>query len=148
MLILFVLAAAGGGLLVGGRRTGSPPGGFPTPAAAIDALYDATVAGDAAAYLRCLDEPLLAHERGVAPGVLAELLRWQTQGMRGRGNAGEVVDGDRATVEVDEVFATGTRRVRFTLARGAGGWLVVAVDRGPERPAAIPYGTHIKDVGK
>jgi hypothetical protein len=146
LLILLAVAALGGGLLLAVRRVGAPPAGFATPAACLDAYHVAGRAGDVAAYLRCLGEPLLTEERGVAPDVLAERLRRQAQPVKGWAQAREAVDGDRATVEIDEVRLTGTCRVRYSLRREGDGWRVVAVDRGPERPAAIPYGTHIKDV--
>jgi hypothetical protein len=144
LVILLVLVAAGGGLWLA-RRSTAPAGGFSTPGECVDAYYAATRAGDVAAYLRCLGEPILAEERNASGDGLVERLRRQAQSVKGWAQAGEAVDGDRATVEIDEVRLTGTCRVRFGLRRGAGGWGVVAVDRGPERPAAVPYGTHIKD---
>ena len=144
LLILLAVAALGGGLLLAVRRVGAPPAGFATQAACLDAYYAATRAGDAAAYRRCLGGALAAEERGAAADVLAERLRQRA--VKGWGQAGATQDGDRAVIDVDEVRLTGTCRVRFELRRDAGGWRVVAVDRGPERPAAVPYGTHIKDV--
>ena len=143
-LLLLVLAAAAGGLLWLARRDLATPAGFHSPNECIDAYYAATRAGDAAAYRRCLGGALAAEERGAAADVLAERLRQRA--VKGWGQAGATQDGDRAVIDVDEVRLTGTCRVRFELRRDAGGWRVVAVDRGPERPAAVPYGTHIKDV--
>jgi hypothetical protein len=145
-LLPLLLLPACGGLLWLARRDAAAPAGFPTPSVCLDAYHDARRAGDAAAYLRCLGEPLLSEEQRVAPDVLAERLRREARPVKGWAQAGEESSGDAATVTIEEVRTTGTRQVRFGLRRDGGGWRVVAVDTGPERPAAVPYGTHIKDV--
>jgi hypothetical protein len=145
-LLPLILLPVCGGLLWLARRETAAPAGFPTPAACVAAWHDARRAGDVAAYLRCLGEPLRADEQHVPPDVLAERLRRESRPVKGWAQAGDELTGDTATVLIDEVRPTGTSRVRFGLRRDADGWRIVAVAAGPERPAAVPYGTHVKDV--
>jgi hypothetical protein len=145
-LLPLILLPVCGGLIWFARRDAAAPAGFPTPAACVAAYCDACCAGDVAAYLRCLGEPLRSDERHAAPDMLAERLRREARPVKGWAQAGEELAGDTATVLIDEVRPTGTSRVRFGLRRDTGGWRIVAVAAGPERPAAVPYGTHVKDV--
>jgi hypothetical protein len=146
-LLLLLLVPLCASLLWLARRDAAAPAGFPTPASCLDAYHGARRAGDVATYLRCLGEPLLSEERRVTADVLAERLRREARPVKGWAQAGEELNGDTAAVMIDEVRTTGTSRVRYVLKRDRAGWRIVAVDAGPERPAAVPYGTHIKDVG-
>jgi hypothetical protein len=46
---------------------------------------------------------------------------------------------------VAAVRVPGVHRLHFRLEHSGGGWLVAGVSSPQARPAAVPYGTHVKD---
>ena len=148
-LVLIAMASAAGLLLLALYR---PPGrqGFATPAECVEVYGTASKSGDGERYLRCLAEPLRSRTRQhfPEPGRLAEALRQDMDGVKGWVVASApVVEGSAAKVDVDVVRQDGVRRLHFRLERSGDGWLVAGVSSPQARPAAIPYGTHVKDVG-
>jgi hypothetical protein len=147
--VLLALGAALLLLVVALHRPGGR-GGFATPGECLDAYAAARQDGDAEGYLHCLVEPLrqALRERYPDPEGLSGALREETAGVKGWVQASApAVEGDVALAEVDEVRTDGVRRLHFRLERSGGGWLVAGVDAPRGRPAAVPYGTHVKDVG-
>ncbi len=120
------------------------PRGYVTPEDCLGAFRDATLDGDAARYRGCLGEPLRSQVQQSYPydAALATALREGIQGVKHWVEAGAPQEqGDRAVASVDEVRVTGQRRLRVYLERSHAGWLVVRVEKGDEKPAAVRYGT-------
>jgi hypothetical protein len=148
LALIAVASAAGLGLLALYRPAGRE--GFTTPAECVEAYGTASKGGDVEQYLRCLAEPLRSRTRQHFPetGRLAEALRQDMEGVKGWVVASTpAVEGNTAAADVDVVRQDGVRRLHFRLERSGGGWLVAGVSSPQARPAAIPYGTHVKDVG-
>jgi hypothetical protein len=122
------------------RRPG--PAGFATPADCLDALREASAAGDVGCYRDCLGEPLRSQKQHT---LRPADLRRDMEGVKGWGQLEPVVRGPAATVEVDQVRVQGTSRVRFRLERSDRGWLIVGIDRPTEIPPPVRYGTHISE---
>jgi hypothetical protein len=123
--------------------------GFATPEECIDACREASLAGDAGQFLRCLGEPLHSDMRQRFPDatVLGETLRGQMKDVTSWSQVLEpLVTGPTAFVDVDEIRVTGTRRTRFRLERASRGWLIVAIGAPQEIPTPVPYGTHVSRV--
>ena len=113
---------------------------FATPADCLEALREASTAGDVGRYLSCLDEPLRSEKRrSLRPADL----RRDMEGVKSWSQFEPEVQGSTASVEVDKVRAGGTSRVRFRLERSARGWLIVEIDPPKEIMPAVPYGTHV-----
>ena len=113
---------------------------FATPADCLDALREASAAGDVGRYLGCLDEPLRSEkQRSLRPADL----RRDLEGVKSWSQLEPEVQGSTASVEVDKVRAGGTSRVRFRLERSARGWLIVEIDPPKEIMPPVPYGTHV-----
>jgi hypothetical protein len=126
------------------RRTGHA-----TPRACLDAYYEAWVAGDTTRYLACLGEPLATDTRRhwTSDAALGETLRTGAADLKNRVQHGDASGaGADCTVAVEEVRTSGVRRVQFRLRRVGGSWSIIGIDAGPEKPAAVPYGTHISKV--
>jgi hypothetical protein len=114
--------------------------GFATPADCLEALREASAAGDVGRYLSCLDEPLRSEEqRSLRPADLQRGI----EGVKSWTQLEPEVRGSNASVEVDRVRAGGTSRIRFRLERSAKGWLIVGVDPPKDITPPIPYGTHV-----
>jgi hypothetical protein len=122
------------------RRPG--PAGFATPADCLDALREASAAGDVGRYLDCLGEPLRSQKQG---SLRPADLRRDVEGVKSWTQIEPVVQGSAATAEVDQVRAQGTSRVRFRLERSGRGWLVVGIDRPTEIAPPVRYGTHVSE---
>jgi hypothetical protein len=120
-------------------RTG--PANFATPADCLDALREASVAGDVERYLNCLGEPLRSQQQSLRPADL----RRDMEGVKSWSQLEPEVRGTTATVEVDRARANGTSRTRFRLERFGRGWLVVGMDRPQEIAPPVRYGTHISE---
>jgi hypothetical protein len=147
---LLVLVTVAGVLVVlrwsGGPQAPAGSSGFSTPAACLDAYREAVQEGDAAAYLRCLGEPLRTEMRRkhAEDGELGEVLRREMRGVKSWVVSDRPTEqGDRASAVVEEVRSSGVREVRFRLERSGVGWLIVGIERGDERAAGIPYGTRV-----
>jgi hypothetical protein len=113
---------------------------FATPADCLEALREASAAGDVGRYLGCLDEPLRSEkQRSLRP---ADLQR-DMEGVKSWIQLDPEVQGSTASVEVDRVRAGGTSRIRFRLERSARGWLVVGIDPPKDITPPIPSGTHV-----
>jgi hypothetical protein len=113
---------------------------FATPADCLEALREASAAGDVGRYLGCLDEPLRSEKRhSLRP---ADLQR-DMDGVKSWTQLDPEVQGSTASGEVDRVRAGGTSRIRFRLEQSARGWLVVGIDPPKEITPPIPYGTHV-----
>jgi len=122
------------------------PAGYGTPAECLEAYREACRAGDAARIRRCLGEPLRSEVRHNYPGdeALAEALRRENRGVKGWVEVGPPVEqGGRATADVEEVRATGQRRLRYHLELSQGGWLIVRVEKGAEQTPEVRYGTRV-----
>src|SRR5262245_48930277 len=137
-----VAAALAGAVLAGvllwSRRE---PAGFASPAACVEAYRDACLAGDVAAYLDCLAEPLCSQRR---PTARPDDLKRELDRVVGWAQHEPVAEGDEAHVDVDLTRREGTQRVRFRLRR-AGGWLIASVEAPRPVPAVIPHGTHVSE---
>jgi hypothetical protein len=146
-LVLIALVSAAGLVAVAlYRPTGGQ--GFATPGECVEAYRVASEKGDAGRYLRCLAGPLRSRTEQHFPdsGRLAEMLRQDMEGVKGWVvTSAPAVERDTARAEVDVVRQDGVRRLQFRLERAGGGWLVAGVSAPQARPAAVPYGTHVKD---
>ena len=121
-------------------RTG--PATFATPADCLDALREASAAGDVERYLNCLGEPLRSQkQRSLSPGDL----RRDLEGVKSWSQLEADVQGTTATVEVDRARASGTSRTRYRLERSGRGWLIVSVGRPREITPPVRYGTHVSE---
>jgi hypothetical protein len=119
---------------------------FAAPDDCVAAYADACKDGDATAYLDCLAEPLRSQSRQQAPDAakLAEQLRASMAEVKSWTQVGPAeVEGATAHVEVDEVRAGGTRRIRFRLERGAAGWRIAGIGAPQDVPAPVRYGTPV-----
>jgi hypothetical protein len=116
------------------------PNRFATPQKCVEAYRDAVVSGNDEAYLGCLGEPLRSemHRRLADPAM-----RRSADGLKGWTQLEPEVEGAKASILVDEIRATETRRTRFRLERGGQGWLIVGIDAPRLLPQTVPYGTHI-----
>jgi hypothetical protein len=118
--------------------------GYATPDACLAAFRDATLDGDAVRYRSCLGEPLRSEtqRRYADDAALIAALREGTRGVKHWVEASRPDEqGDRAFALVEEVRVTGQRRLEVYLERSGAGWLIVRVEKGEERPAAVRYGT-------
>jgi hypothetical protein len=143
LLGALTLAALAGALA---WSVGPRPSSYATPEECLEAYRTACLAGDAPRYRACLGEPLRSEtEHSYADDhALADALRRQTDGVKNWVEVGvPEVRGGRAVATVDEVRATGQRRLRVHLERAGGGWLVVGVERGEERAPDVRYGTRL-----
>lgn len=122
--------------------------GFATPADCLEAYGAACLAGDVAGYLSCLGEPLRSETRQCFADdqELAEWLRQTMKDVKSWTQLLAPVAGSGAEVDVDEVRASGTRRLRFHLEHSGQGWLIVGIEQPRAVPTAVPYGTHISKV--
>jgi hypothetical protein len=147
-LLVALTCAVLAGALAWSRRP--RPTGCATPAECLEAYRDAYRAGDAERYRRCLGEPLRSEARQDYPddAALAEALRREAQGLKGWVEVGPPDEQEgRATAIVEEVRETGQRRLRFSLERSPGGWLIVHVEKGSERTPEVRYGTRVGEEG-
>jgi hypothetical protein len=144
-LLLLLAAAAAAGLAVVLARPARRPAGFATPADCLDAYAAAGQAGDTAAYLSCLAEPLRSEttQRFADERDLADWLRQQMKDVKGWTQRPQSQMAAAAEVDVDEVRPGGTRRARYRLERQGGGWLIAAVGPAREVPGGVRYGTHV-----
>jgi hypothetical protein len=139
-------------ILAGALAWSLRPGhaGYATPDECLDAYRAARLAGDAPRYRACLAEPLRSEtERTYADDrSLADALRRETAGVKSWVEVGAPdVQGERAVATVDEVRATGQRRLRFHLERAGGGWLIARVEKDAERAPDVRYGTRVGEEG-
>jgi hypothetical protein len=118
-----------------------PESGFATPGDCLDAYRDACKTGNVGRYLSCLAEPLRS-DKGDAT---AEQIRKEMQDVKSWTQLDPEIKHDSAIIDVDAVRRSGTRRIRFHLARSDGGWLITAIDAPRELPGGIPYGTSATD---
>ena len=125
-----------------GRSWRTGPANFATPAECLDALREASAAGDVGRYLSCLGEPLRSQkQRSLSPADL----RRDMEGVKSWSQLEPEVQGTTATVEVDSVRVSGTRRTRFRLERGGRGGLIVGMDRPREIAPPVRFGTHVSE---
>jgi hypothetical protein len=123
-------------------RPSSP--GFATPDACLEALRDACKDGDAAAFRRCLGEPLRANG-----ATLFDVLRRDAQAIQHWSQYAPEIQDRTATILVDQVRTDGMiHRIAYRLEQSRSGWHVVALGP-PEilRPAVRP-GTHVNETAK
>ena len=114
---------------------------FATPAECVEAYGEALKGADVEGYLNCLGEP--ARGQAVAD---AETWRRTGTGLVAWVQVGEPqVEGEAASMEVDEVRKDVTRRTRFRLERSSHGWRIVSIEPVKEAPAPIRYGTHVSE---
>jgi hypothetical protein len=117
---------------------------YATPEDCLAAFRDATLDQDAARYRSCLGEPLRSQvqSRYADDAALAAALREEIQGVKHWVEAGRPeAQDDRAVAVVEEVRVTGQRRLQVYLEHSRAGWLIVRVEKGDEKPAAVRYGT-------
>jgi hypothetical protein len=141
LLILLVVAAmALAGVRFWPRRTATA--GAATPAQCLDDYYDSLQSGDVDKYLRCLDEP---YRRDVGQRSF-EATRRDAKDLKGVvQRAGPAESGSSLGVDADEVRAAGVRRLRYHLRHDDRGWVITAIDPPREVPAAVRYGTPVRD---
>jgi hypothetical protein len=137
--LLLAVAALGAAIWWSAR-----PNGFATPQKCLEAYRDALVSGNDQDYLDCLGEPLRSETRG---RLADPALRRSAEGLKGWTQLEPEIDGARASILVDEIRATETRRTRFRLERSGQGWLIVGIDAPRILPQTVPYGTHISKTG-
>src|SRR5262245_25438214 len=116
-LLLLVAAALAAAIWWSAR-----PNGFATPQKCVEAYRDALVSGNDQEYLQCLGEPLRSEVRG---RLADPALRRSAEGLKGWTQLEPEIDGARASILVDEIRATDTRRTRYRLERSEQGWLIV-----------------------
>jgi hypothetical protein len=144
-LTLAVLIAA----LVSPRKP--KQSGYATPDDCLAAFRDATLDGNAVRYRSCLGEPLRSEiQRAYTDDTtLAAALREGVRGVKHWVEAGQPKEQEnRAVAIVDEVRATGQRRLQVSLERSGMGWLIVRIEKGDERPAAVRYGTPAQELSR
>lgn len=119
-------------------------GRFTTSEACLDAFRDAKSAGNAAAYLRCLGEPLRSEtrenyrdEQEMGLAIREEVKGVKSWGVKERPDS----EAKKGTAIIEEVYASGVREFRLEMERAGEGWLIVAIESGKKRPASLPYGT-------
>lgn len=109
---------------------------FATPAACVEAYYQALKDADVDAYRACLCEAL----RGTSPGA-ADLRA------RGRDLRGWILRGEEAgVVLVDEQYSTRKRRQKLYVEREGSSWRLARTEIVEELAGDIPYGTHVSEV--
>jgi hypothetical protein len=141
--VVAVLVLALGLLALPFFRAPAGPTGFATPDACLEAYHQASLAGDVAGSLECLDEPLrLEKKRSVTEAGL----RHETAGVKTWVQNQAVVGQTGAHIDVEMVRSGDVRRVRFHFKQTGGGWRVAAIDPPVALPVKIRYGTHINEV--
>jgi hypothetical protein len=119
-----------------------------TPDDCLAAFRDASLDGDAARYRRCLAGPLRAETDRLHgdDATLASALREARLGVKHWVESCRTEETpERVVALIDEVRPTGQRQLRVQLERLSTGWFITAIERGPERPAPVRYGTPAPD---
>jgi hypothetical protein len=119
-------------------RPSESPQRFATPAECLEAYREASLAGDVAGYLECLDGPLRRDkERAATPdGVRRDLA-----GIKSWTEHEPVAEGSTAHIDVDLTRLGDTRRIRFHFRRTAEGWRISAIALPAAVPTAERFGT-------
>ncbi|GIW79884.1 MAG: hypothetical protein KatS3mg105_1691 [Gemmatales bacterium] len=122
--------------------------GYPSPQDCLDAYAEARKAGNVPMFLGCLAPPLRQRMNTQFPDAdaFAESLRGSMKDVKSWVQLDAVVDGATATVDVDEVLASGTRRIRFHLERTGQNWLISKIEAPKDVPGTIPFGTDVTKV--
>jgi len=147
-LRLAVLSALTIALLVGAIYWSRTPVGYTTPAECVDSYAAAARRADAAGLLKCLGEPLRSElqRQGAELAGMAGNLQKEMKDVKSWVQCLEqLTDESNAVIDVDEVRASGTHRIRFHLERTSRGWLITAIDPPRDVPQTIPYGVHVRD---
>lgn len=117
---------------------------FATPASCLETYRDAARDGDAARFHTCLAEPLQAD----AAPLFAQAQR-DLQPVRHWNQYAPEIDGDRATILVDQVRTDGMiHRIHYRLERFRSGWRVVAIGQAEFIRPPVRPGTHVNDTEK
>src|SRR5262245_53223280 len=101
------------------------PKDFATPQQCVEAYRDALVIDNEARLLKCLAEPLRAEMEGQLRDAA---FRRSVADLKGWTQLDPEIDGPKASIVVDEIRATETRRTRFRLEQSGQGWLIVGID--------------------
>jgi hypothetical protein len=122
-----------------------------TPEEAVKAFFTAAESSDAPAYLSLLSGPLRGSfeesQRQLGAIAFRESLRSSVTGLKGfaASRAGESAE-DRATLDVELVFADRSERQRFRLIRESRGWTIAAIDRAEVEKPGKPYGATVFEI--
>ena len=144
VLLAIALAAAAIAMRGKGRLPDTPEG-------AVRAFFAAAQDGDAAAYLSLLSGPMKGSfeetQSQLGGAAFSGKLRDTVAGLKGFAvsRATDTAD-DRATLDVELVFADRSQRQRFALVRESRGWLIAAIDRAEVEKPAAPYGSPVYDI--
>ncbi len=115
--------------------------GFPSPTACLEAFREAAVGGDVSRWLACLEPAFRAQRES---SVSAADLRRQMRGVKSWTELEPVVRGGAASVDVEQVRADGTWRIRYYFRRAGGGWLISAIDAPRAQKDRPRYGTPVE----
>lgn len=130
-------------------RSSATDGGCATPDECVQAYFLAVRAADTAAYLTCLETGYRAkvQQEYTMPEALADYLRLQGQDLH---NVTQVedphIDGDRATVIVDQTFSSGQKRQKILLVKIGNSWYISGSEQAQTIPTDVPHGTHVGKV--
>jgi hypothetical protein len=116
--------------------------GAATPAECVENYYESLKSGDIEKYLRCLGEPYRAH---AGQRFFAAACR-EVKDVKGVvQRAGPAESGSPLWVDVEEVRAAGSRRLRYHLRHDDRVWVIVSIDPPRETASPIRYGTPVGD---
>jgi hypothetical protein len=122
---------------------------YATPNELLDAYFIAAKQGDAEAYLWCLAEPLRLEVRMRFPDEdsLGNYLRSTMGDLKNWVHVGEAKEeNDKGQTQVDELFATGRKRLRISYEKHGPSWRISGIDPPEEIPQLIPLHTNVSEV--
>ncbi|HTU90837.1 MAG TPA: hypothetical protein VMF69_12230 [Gemmataceae bacterium] len=116
--------------------------GAATPEECVENYYESLQSGDVDKYLSCLGE---AYRAEVGRRFFDAACR-DVKDMKGFvQRAGPAENGSPLWVDVEELRAAGTRRLRYHLHQDDGNWVISAIDPPREITSPIRYGTPVSD---
>ncbi len=139
-MLSIAVAIVAAGLLLWARR--STTEAAVTPEECLDTYYNALRSGDRDKYSGCVVE-----SHGIqSGGDRFQVLCREANDLKNLVQvAGPRDDEALRWIDVDEVRASGIRRLRYHLRRDERGWLIVGIETARERAAPIPFGTPAGD---
>jgi hypothetical protein len=146
---LLALGATGLGLYWARQSAPVAPDG---PTATAHALVARARAGDLEAWLDCFDGPLRQRlEAQLAPhprDQAAARLRASVEGLTGTIVSDVAVEGDRATLRLEYLFAATQEQQRLRLVRTAQGWRIVGAAGRARGASVLPWGVPVEEADR
>ena len=116
--------------------------GAVTPAECVENYYESLKSGDVDKYMRCLGEPY----RTEAGQRFFDAACRDVKDVKGVVQRAGTADGvSPMWVDVEEVRASGIRRLRYHLRQADRAWVIVAIDSPRETISPVRYGTPVGD---